>query len=109
MKNIRVTESNNNPVYSYTQFGIFNTKTIIQDQSNGTVGQKGLSLQLRGEPGVVLSTYLSNAINYANTSIPAGTNTRINQAEYSFDENNNLAEVNIGWEYNQTAVKTVKV
>jgi len=109
IKNIRATESNNIPIYSYTQYGIFNEKTISQDQSNGTIGQKSLSLQIKGERGVPLSAYLSNATTYLNSNIPAGTNTHIIQSDYSFDENNNRAEVNLGWEFNQSAVKSVKV
>lgn len=109
VKNIRITESNNNPVYLYTEFGIFNEKTIVQDQNNGTAGQKTLNLQLKGERGVSLNTYLSNAVNVINDRIPGGTNTRIVAAEYSFDENNSIADVNVGWEFNQNSVKTVKV
>jgi hypothetical protein len=109
VKNIRIIESNSTPVYLYTQFGIFNEKTIIQDQSNGTVGQKGLNLQLKGERGVSLTTYLSNAVQAINDRAPAGQNVHINQAEYSFDENNSVVEVNVGWEYNASSVKTIKV
>lgn len=109
VKNIRITESNNNPVYLYTEFGIFNEKTIIQDQRNGTVGQKSLNLQLKGERGVALNTYLRNAVGVINARVPAGTNTRIVAAEYSFDENNSVADVNVGWEFNRNAVKTVKI
>ncbi len=109
IKNIRVVQSDNLPIYSYVQYGIFNEKTIIQDQRNGTVGQKSYELELKGERGVPLSAYLDNAIAFLNSNQPSETNSHINQADYSFDENNNLVKVNVGWEFNKSAIKTVKI
>jgi hypothetical protein len=109
IKYMKIKESNTNPIYSYTQFGIFNEKTIIQDESNGTPGVKSYSLEIKGEKGVSLSTYLENGKIYLNSNIPGGQNVRINQAEYSYSPNNNMVALNVGWEYNQSAIKTVKI
>lgn len=101
IKRIDIVESNREPFYLYTEFGIFNQKTMIQDTYNATAGGKQMSLTMKGERGISLDSYLENAKDIINSGVPVGVNTRINAAEYSFDVNNAVVSVNVGWEYNK--------
>ena len=107
VKWVKVSESNTNPIYLYTKFGIFNQGEIIQDQKNETLGNKSVRMDMKGEKGVTLDIYLENAKTIANTMIPSGSNTYIIDSNYNYDENNNSLELTVGWSYNKGAVKTI--
>lgn len=109
VKNIRVSRNNDNSIYLYTKFGIFNQGEIVQDQSNATAQQDNVSLVIDGDNGLALPIYLENAKTYLNLITPTGINTFISNAAYSFDKNNNAVSVNLGYVYNKTGTKTISV
>jgi hypothetical protein len=109
VKNIRITRQNDNSVYLYTKFGIFNQGEIVQDQSNATAQQDNLNLVMDGENGLALSIYLENAKTYLNQVTPTGINTFISDAGYVFNKNNNSVSVNLGYVYNKTGAKTIMI
>jgi hypothetical protein len=109
VKYIKINESNSYPIFSYTEFGIFNQKTIIQDQSNGLQGTKLVTLEIKGEKETPLNIYLGNGKNVINSNIPSGANVRITQSDYSYSKNTNTVSLNVGWEYNRSSTRTIQI
>lgn len=109
VKNIRVSSQNNNSVYLFTKFGIFNQGEIVQDENNATNQQNNFTLVLDGDNGLALPVYLENAKTYLNLNTPSGVNSFISDAGYVFDKNNNSVSVNVGYTCNKAAVKTIAI
>lgn len=109
IKRIEITTDDDRPIYLWGKFPILNNKVIVQDESNETAGQKGVSVNLIGERGVPLSVYLDNAKTQISPEIPTGNDPYINNAQYTFDPVNNTATVSVGWQYNKVAQRLLNV
>lgn len=109
IKRIDVQIEENKPVYLYTEFNIINYKEIIQAQNNGTAGNRTITLNLQGERGVALSTYLDNAKTQVNNNIPLETDPFVLDASYSFNPNENNTQLNLTWNYNKLVGRTISV
>ncbi len=104
---IEMTENINSPNYFYNTLNIYNVAQIIQDARQSTMGSKTLRLRLIGDKPVTLSQYLSVGTQEINGKIPAGNDVRIIEADYNYSPDENLVEINVGWNYNLPAVKTI--
>jgi hypothetical protein len=109
VKYIKVLTSDENPVYIYTKYGIFNEKTIIQDEKTSTEGSKTLNLEIHGEKNVELNAYLDNAKDFVNNNTPSDDGTRIVDAGYSYDKNNSIVNLRLTWAFDRESVKTIEI
>lgn len=115
IKRIDTAIPNERPVYSYGRFAIFNEKEIVQDEKQETEGSTTISVQLAGEKAVPLSVYLENAKTTVNAIVGSGYNAYdttgyfLNESTYSFNPNQNGANVNVHYRYNKLASKTVAI
>lgn len=109
VKKIDFQINDNYPVYYYSKIDIFNFKEIIQPNLNDTVGSRNMKLTLYGERVTPLSSYLSNALTQLNGNIPTGLDPYIENTNYTFNQNDNIVEVNQLWRYTVPANKTIQL
>lgn len=101
-----VTIEDNDPVYIYNQLGILNYATILQQDRQATEGAQTVSVAVEGDKTVSLSTFLSSAMSTINSNQPAGTDVRVGNASYTYDVNQNAANVSLTWLYNRVTFPT---
>lgn len=104
-KNVSIDK--NAPVYSYNMVGIINEAEIAQNNYQSTPGAQTVSVQLEGDKTVGLNQFLSAAVSEINANQPAGNNVYIGDASYSYDINQNSANVSLTWMYNSSASQTI--
>ena len=101
-----VTIENNNPVYIYNQLGILNTATILQADKQGSVGAQTISVGMEGDKTVTLPVFLTTAMSEINANQPVGQDVHIGDASYTYDVNQNTANVSLTWVYNNFTFPT---
>jgi len=101
-----VTIEDNDPVYSFNQIGIINNATILQNNYQSSQGAQTVSVQVEGDKTVGLSTFLASAMSTINSNQPAGNDIYVGNASYTYDINQNAANVQLTWLYNRAAQPT---
>lgn len=115
IKRIDTAIANERPIYMYGRFAIFNEKEIVQDQQQETEGASTISVALLGEKSVPLSAYLSNAKTVVNAIVGSGyapyntTGYFLEDSTYTFNPNENGANVNVRYRYNKLANQIVAI
>lgn len=102
-----VTEEDNIPVYSYNKLGIFNFAEIIQNNYQSTQGASSITVNMEGDKSVGLSSFLSAAVTEINSRAPIGSDRYVGDANYTYNPNENTANVRLSWLYNQGASQSI--
>lgn len=97
----------NQSIYAFTKLDLFNNKEIVQDQKQSTVGSTTIDVVMEGDKTVGLSNFLGLALTEVLARAPVGNDRYVGDASYSYDPNNNNANVKLTWVYNQAATKTL--
>lgn len=96
-------------VYAYNRINIFNYKEIAQNDYQSTVGNTAVTITLEGDKTVGLSDFLVSGLAAINARIPVGNDRYIGDASYTYDPNNNAANIHLTWLYNEPAVQTINL
>jgi hypothetical protein len=85
------------PVHLVKNYNIFNLKELVQTQNQSTLGQRKISINLRGKRGLSLATYLTEAKALAVPYIPSQTDKYIESAPYNWEPQNNAFSIDISY------------
>ena len=96
-----------NPVHWKTVFPIFNYKEIVQTQQQTTLGERSISIHLKGQRGLAIDTYMTEAKTLAATYIPAEVDTFLSSAQYSFTPNLNDFTLQVDYTFPPAAPKLI--
>lgn len=103
----RITEEQNDPVYSYNKVGIINSSEIAQNDYQSTVGSNSITIDMEGDKTVSLAAFRSAAITAINARAPAGNDRYVGGVSYSYAPNENAANFQLTWLFNRAANQTI--
>jgi hypothetical protein len=106
VRRVEVSVDKNPPIYIYNKLGIVQVAEIAQNDYQGTQGAYNIGVALEGDKTVGLSDFLSTAVGYLNSNAPAGNDRYVGAAAYTYDINQNAANVNLTWLYNRSVSET---
>jgi hypothetical protein len=99
IKTENISLEDNLPVQKLNTFNIFNFKEIVQPANNVTLGSRGLTVSLVGQPNIAFDYFKNYAKNKANEFIPSGEDTFLNSLNYSYNPNEKTFELSAGWTF----------
>lgn len=114
VKRIDVKVGGPEPVYLYGRFSIVNSKEIVQDEQQQTLGDMIYDMTIRGERTIPLSVYLANATTQFNNLLGSGVPLNsiafyISEAGYAYEPNTSVVNVSLRTPYNEPAVRTINL
>lgn len=107
VRRAEVTIDKNPPIYQYNKLGIIQVAEIAQNDYQGTLGAQGVNVAVEGDKTVGLPQLLSTAVGYINANAPAGTDRHVGAASYTYDINQNAANVSLTWRYGRSVSSTL--
>ncbi len=103
VRRMDVTVEQAKPVYSWNRLGIFNYREIVQNDYQSQQGSQTITVEMQGDRTQTLPDFLSVAVAQVNLNAPTGSDRYVGSASYSYNPNENAANVNLTWLYNQSA------
>lgn len=99
MRRIEVVQSTNESIYQWNKFSIFNEGEILQDAQTSVPSAQRIELNLYGKSTSVLSNYLDAAKQIINNNfLPEADNAFITEASYTYNPNERIVNLSVGWE-----------
>lgn len=106
LRKLEISVEDSLPVDLANTFEILGYREMIQSAGTTTLGQRSLQMNMIGERGSELSNILTIADTKCGDYIPDGNDVYIADARYSLNQNDNVVDVNIVWNFNRVSRET---
>jgi hypothetical protein len=99
VKTQQITINDSLPTQMSNSFEIFNTKEIVQQQANATLGNRTIEIELSLTRTHSFNTIKQFAKNKVNENIPDGSDVYINNINYTYSPTEKKFSLNASWNF----------
>ena len=103
LRKLEISVEDSPPVDLFNSFEILGYKEMVQSVGTTTLGQRSVNFNMQGFRETNLDSILTIADARINSYIPDGNDVFVANADYSFNQNEKVVNLNVLWSYNRVS------